>query len=334
MYEVTGDRRYREIAEYFLAEVLTARNYVIGNTSLDEHWRTAPGTTRRNTGLDQRRVLRGLQPDEAGAAGLRLDRRCALDGCLRARSLQLQAGHAERAGAEAVLLPARRRLLARLQLARGIVLVLHRHRRRGIRQVRGHDLSSIAAATSMSTSSLHPRSIGKTKASSSSRSRNSRRSKARRSKSNPRAPLPRTIHVRIPGWTTEDAQVKINGRPVRGDGRSGIVSCHSQESGRTATRSASASRWNCARSRCPATTPSLPRCTARSSSPPISAQARPTAPMQSDPQRRHGAQEFARSVFLCRRPPRPGRQRRSNGFRLNPHRSCASPQPAKARNTN
>ena len=39
MYEVTGDRRYREIAEYFLAEVLAARNYVIGNTSLDEHWR-------------------------------------------------------------------------------------------------------------------------------------------------------------------------------------------------------------------------------------------------------------------------------------------------------
>ncbi len=42
MYEVTGDRRYREIAEYFLAEVLTARNYVIGNTSLDEHWKTPP----------------------------------------------------------------------------------------------------------------------------------------------------------------------------------------------------------------------------------------------------------------------------------------------------
>ena len=42
MYEVTGDRRYREIAEYFLDEVLTARNYVIGNTSLDEHWKTPP----------------------------------------------------------------------------------------------------------------------------------------------------------------------------------------------------------------------------------------------------------------------------------------------------
>jgi DUF1680 family protein len=43
MYEVTGDRRYREIAEYFLAEVLAARNYVIGNTSQDEHWESPAG---------------------------------------------------------------------------------------------------------------------------------------------------------------------------------------------------------------------------------------------------------------------------------------------------
>jgi hypothetical protein len=43
MYEVTGDRRYRQIAEYFLEEVLSARNYAIGNTSLDEHWGTLPG---------------------------------------------------------------------------------------------------------------------------------------------------------------------------------------------------------------------------------------------------------------------------------------------------
>jgi hypothetical protein len=43
MYEVTGDRRYRDIAEYFLGEVLAARNYAIGNTSLDEHWKTLPG---------------------------------------------------------------------------------------------------------------------------------------------------------------------------------------------------------------------------------------------------------------------------------------------------
>ena len=43
MYEVTGERRYREIAEYFLAEVLAARNYVIGNTSQDEHWKSPAG---------------------------------------------------------------------------------------------------------------------------------------------------------------------------------------------------------------------------------------------------------------------------------------------------
>jgi hypothetical protein len=43
MYEVTGDRRYREITEYFLEEVVTARNYVIGNTSLGERWNTPPG---------------------------------------------------------------------------------------------------------------------------------------------------------------------------------------------------------------------------------------------------------------------------------------------------
>ncbi len=50
MYEVTGDRRYQQIAEYFLEEVLAARNYVIGNTSLDEHWRTAPGQLQGTLG--------------------------------------------------------------------------------------------------------------------------------------------------------------------------------------------------------------------------------------------------------------------------------------------
>jgi uncharacterized protein len=46
MYELTGDRRYREIAEYFLGEVLAARSYAIGNTSLDEHWTTTPDQLR------------------------------------------------------------------------------------------------------------------------------------------------------------------------------------------------------------------------------------------------------------------------------------------------
>ena len=48
MYEVTGDRRYREISEYFLSDVLSARSYAIGNTSLDEHW-TTPADQLKDT---------------------------------------------------------------------------------------------------------------------------------------------------------------------------------------------------------------------------------------------------------------------------------------------
>ncbi|AFL88078.1 hypothetical protein Terro_1782 [Terriglobus roseus DSM 18391] len=44
MYEATGDRRYQEIASYFLDDVLSAHTYAIGNTSDDEHWRTPAGS--------------------------------------------------------------------------------------------------------------------------------------------------------------------------------------------------------------------------------------------------------------------------------------------------
>lgn len=50
MYEVMGDGRYRRIAEYFLEEVLTARSYAIGNTSLDEHWTTPAGQLKGSLG--------------------------------------------------------------------------------------------------------------------------------------------------------------------------------------------------------------------------------------------------------------------------------------------
>ena len=43
MYELTGERRYREVALYFLDEVLTQRSYAIGNTSVGESWRSDPG---------------------------------------------------------------------------------------------------------------------------------------------------------------------------------------------------------------------------------------------------------------------------------------------------
>jgi uncharacterized protein len=43
MYELTGETRYRDIASYFLEEVLTERSYAIGNTSVGEFWRNDPG---------------------------------------------------------------------------------------------------------------------------------------------------------------------------------------------------------------------------------------------------------------------------------------------------
>jgi len=46
MYELTGDRRYRTIAEYFLDEVLTERCYAIGNMSDGEHWKTDAGNLK------------------------------------------------------------------------------------------------------------------------------------------------------------------------------------------------------------------------------------------------------------------------------------------------
>ncbi len=46
MYELTGDTRYRDIAQYFLDEVLTERCYAIANTSVGESWRSDPGNLK------------------------------------------------------------------------------------------------------------------------------------------------------------------------------------------------------------------------------------------------------------------------------------------------
>jgi len=42
-YELTGDRRYRDIAEYFWHEVVSERSYCTGGTSNGESWNTDPG---------------------------------------------------------------------------------------------------------------------------------------------------------------------------------------------------------------------------------------------------------------------------------------------------
>ncbi|HEY6930564.1 MAG TPA: glycoside hydrolase family 127 protein, partial [Thermoanaerobaculia bacterium] len=42
-YELTGEKYYRDVAEYFWSEVTGARSYVTGNTSNGERWETGPG---------------------------------------------------------------------------------------------------------------------------------------------------------------------------------------------------------------------------------------------------------------------------------------------------
>ena len=41
-YEITGDERFRKVAEYFWRQVAEHRSYATGGTSNYEHWRTAP----------------------------------------------------------------------------------------------------------------------------------------------------------------------------------------------------------------------------------------------------------------------------------------------------
>jgi DUF1680 family protein len=42
-FELTGEQRYRDIAEWFWQEVTSERAYCTGGTSNEEHWRTDPG---------------------------------------------------------------------------------------------------------------------------------------------------------------------------------------------------------------------------------------------------------------------------------------------------
>jgi DUF1680 family protein len=50
-YEITGDHRYRDIAEYFWDEVVSERSYCTGGTSNDESWNTDPGKMATELGM-------------------------------------------------------------------------------------------------------------------------------------------------------------------------------------------------------------------------------------------------------------------------------------------
>jgi DUF1680 family protein len=213
MYEVTGHRRYRQIAEYFLEEVLTARNYVIGNTSLDEHWKTPPGQLKDTLGWTNAEccVAYNLMKLERLVFGWTADARW-MDAYERALfSCRLGTQNAQ--GLKQYFFP----------LATGYWRAYNSPEESfwcctgtGVEEFakftdtiffhRGGDVyvnQFIAATLDWKDEGLvieqvtqFPQEQGTTLKIKSSR------------------PAARTIHVRIPGWTTEEAAVKVNGRPL------------------------------------------------------------------------------------------------------------------------
>jgi hypothetical protein len=213
MYEVTGDRRYRQIAEYFLEEVLTARNYVIGNTSLDEHWKTPPGQLKGTLGWTNAEccVAYNLMKLERLVFGWNGDARW-MDAYERAL-FNCRLGTQNADGLKQYFFP----------LAAGYWRAYHSPEESfwcctgtGVEEFakfadtiyfhRGSDVyvnQFIASTLDWKEEGLRidqvtqfPQEQGTTL-----KIKTSRRTA-------------RTIHVRIPGWTTEAAQVKINGLPL------------------------------------------------------------------------------------------------------------------------
>jgi DUF1680 family protein len=213
MYEVTGDRRYREIAEYFLTEILTARNYVIGNTSLDEHWKTPAGQLKGTLAWTnaeccvaynlmklQRHVFSWTADARWMDAYERVLFNCRL-GTQNAQGLKqyffpLAAGYwraynspeesfwcCTGTGAEEFA-----KFADTIYFRRGSDIFVN--------QFIASTLEWKEESFGLEQVTQFPREQGTTLKIKTSR------------------PAQRAVHVRIPGWATEDAEVKINGRPL------------------------------------------------------------------------------------------------------------------------
>ena len=213
MYEVTGDRRYRQIAEYFLEEVLTARNYVIGNTSLDEHWKTPPNQLEGTLGWTnaeccvaynlmklQRHVfswtadVRWMDAYERALFNCRLGTQNAQG--LKQYFFPLAAGYwrAYNSPEESFWCCTG---TGTEEFAKfSDTIYFHRGSDVYVNQFIPSTLDWKDEGLVIEQVTEFPREQGTTLKIKSSR------------------PASRTIHVRIPSWTTEDAQVKINGRPL------------------------------------------------------------------------------------------------------------------------
>jgi DUF1680 family protein len=213
MYEVTGDSRYRQIAEYFLDEVLSARSYVIGNTSVEEFWKTPPGHLQGTLQWKNAEccVAYNLMKLERMVFGWTGDARWmdayerALFNCrlgtqnekgLKQYFFPLAAGYwrAYNTPEESFLCCTGTGAEEFSKLADTIYF--HRGADVYINQFLASTLDWKEEGFALEQQTQFPR------------------EQVTRLTVRVSRPATRTIHIRIPGWTTDDAEIKINGRSL------------------------------------------------------------------------------------------------------------------------
>jgi len=213
MYEVTGDSHYRQIAEYFLGEVLSARSYVIGNTSVEEFWKTPPGQLEGTLQWKNAEccVAYNLMKLERLVFGWTGDARWmdayerALFNCrlgtqnengLKQYFFPLAAGYwrAYNTPEESFLCCTGTGAEEFAKFSDSIYF--HRGADVYINQFVASTLDWTEEGFALEQRTQFPQEQGT-------------RVSVRTSR-----PAARTIHIRIPGWTTDDAEIKINGRSL------------------------------------------------------------------------------------------------------------------------
>jgi uncharacterized protein len=213
MYEVTGDRRYRRIAEYFLEEVLTARSYAIGNTSLDEHWTTPAGELKGSLGWTNAEccVAYNLMKLERLVFGWTGNARW-MDAYERAM-FNCRLGTQNAQGLKQYFFPLAAGYWRAYHSAEdsfwcctgtGVeefakftdTIYFHRGGDVYVNQFIASTLDWKEEGLKIEQTTAFPREQGTTL------------------KFQTAQPKMRTIHVRIPAWTTDAAEVKVNGRPL------------------------------------------------------------------------------------------------------------------------
>jgi uncharacterized protein len=213
MYEVTGDRRYRRIAEYFLEEVLTARSYAIGNTSLDEHWTTPAGELKGSLGWTNAEccVAYNLMKLERLVFGWTGDARW-MDAYERAM-FNCRLGTQNAQGLKQYFFPLATGYWRAYHSAEdsfwcctgtGVeefakftdTIYFHRGRDVYVNQFIASTLDWKEEGLKIEQTTAFPREQATTLKFAGSQ------------------PKTRTIHLRIPAWTTDAAEVKVNGRPL------------------------------------------------------------------------------------------------------------------------